>query len=179
MGDRTRGLYAKFIVTRTDGSSGPGGKHDDCPYFVLDAVHDPCAAAALRAYAAACEAEYPLLAADLRRGLIQIAERVERPAPAAPSETPRTAAEVLRQAGGTMPSPEEQDRNLADNVAAAPSETAPARVLDARSCDRCASCGHVRLNGCHDPAPSFHPNRHDFVEAAPAPAPDALPEEKP
>lgn len=30
MGDKTRGIYHKFNVTRTDGSSAPDGKHDGC-----------------------------------------------------------------------------------------------------------------------------------------------------
>lgn len=66
MGDKTRGLYNKFTVTRNDGSSEPGGKHHGCEYFVLDLTHDVHAAAALLAYADSCEADYPLLAADLR-----------------------------------------------------------------------------------------------------------------
>jgi hypothetical protein len=65
MGDKTRGLYNKFTVTRTDGTSAPGGKHDGCEYFVLDLTHDKHAAAAIKAYANSCRAEYPLLAADL------------------------------------------------------------------------------------------------------------------
>ena len=69
MGDKTRGLYRKFNVTRTDGSSASGGKHFDCAYFVLDLTHDKYAEAALRAYVDACAGEYPLLAADLRNKL--------------------------------------------------------------------------------------------------------------
>ncbi len=42
-------------------------KHEHCEYFVLDWVHDPFAIPAALAYAAACEEEYPVLAADLRR----------------------------------------------------------------------------------------------------------------
>lgn len=60
-----QGLYDKFIVMRTDGSSGSGGKHEGCEYFVLDVTHDPFAKSALTAYVAACEANYPKLAADL------------------------------------------------------------------------------------------------------------------
>jgi hypothetical protein len=56
----------KYRVERTDGSTAPGGKHAACPYFVLDLVHDKFAAPALRAYADACEAEFPLLARDIR-----------------------------------------------------------------------------------------------------------------
>jgi hypothetical protein len=67
--DRNRGLYSRFNVTRTDGSSAPGGKHCGCVYFVLDLTHDKHAAAALRAYVESCAAEYPLLAADLLAGI--------------------------------------------------------------------------------------------------------------
>lgn len=66
MGDSTRGIYNKFHVERTDGKSAPGEKHDGCEYFVLDMDHDPYAIPALRAYADACEAEFPLLAQDIR-----------------------------------------------------------------------------------------------------------------
>lgn len=66
MGNKARGLYNKFTVLRADGESSPGRKHDGCEYFVLDLTHDPFAWPALKAYADACEAEYPLLAADLR-----------------------------------------------------------------------------------------------------------------
>jgi hypothetical protein len=64
--DRTRGLYNKYAVIRTDGSSAVGERHHGCEHFVLDVNHDPFAAVALRAYADACESEYPLLARDLR-----------------------------------------------------------------------------------------------------------------
>lgn len=53
MSDEKRGLYRKYDVKRTDGSSGPGGKHEHCAYFVLDLEHDPFAIPALRAYAEA------------------------------------------------------------------------------------------------------------------------------
>jgi len=66
MGDRKRGVYHKFNVTRTDGKSAPGGKHDGCFYFVLDCDHDPHAKAALIAYAASCDKDYPALASDVR-----------------------------------------------------------------------------------------------------------------
>lgn len=66
MSDKSRGLYNKFRVERTDGSSAPGGKHHGCDYFVLDLTHDPYAVAALLAYADACDAAYPQLASDLR-----------------------------------------------------------------------------------------------------------------
>lgn len=64
--DTEQGLFRKFIVTRTDGSSGPGGKHEHCENFVLDVDHDPHAPAALSAYASAVEATHPQLADDLR-----------------------------------------------------------------------------------------------------------------
>lgn len=67
MGDPTRGLYVKFNVTRTDGQSEPGRKHDGCDYFVLDLTHDPHAIPALAAYAKSCRSAYPLLARDLDR----------------------------------------------------------------------------------------------------------------
>lgn len=68
MGDKTRGLYEKFRVERTDGTDAPGGKHHGCEYFVLDMDHDEHARAAISAYVASLEAagEYPKLAADLR-----------------------------------------------------------------------------------------------------------------
>lgn len=83
MGDRNCGLYGKFHVTRKDGSSEPSGKHHGCEYFVLDLTHDKHAAAALRAYADSCQAEYPLLAADLRAG-IEARDKASRQAAAAP-----------------------------------------------------------------------------------------------
>ena len=64
--DRTKGLYDKYRVTRTDGSSEPGGKHESCRYFVLDLNHDRFARPALIAYIRACAYEYPKLAQDLR-----------------------------------------------------------------------------------------------------------------
>jgi hypothetical protein len=63
--DKTRGLYHKFNVVRTDGTSEPGKRHEGCCYFVLDCTHDRYALPALRAYAAACEAEYRLLSRDI------------------------------------------------------------------------------------------------------------------
>lgn len=77
MGDRTRGLYDKFIVERTDGKSAPGGKHDGCQYFVLDLNCDPHAWPALAAYADACREDYPLLARDIDALLEQ--SRSEKP----------------------------------------------------------------------------------------------------
>ena len=70
MGDKTRGLYHKFNITRTDGKSELGEKHAGCDYFVLDLTHDPYALVALQAYAVAARGEYPLLAEDLARKLV-------------------------------------------------------------------------------------------------------------
>lgn len=69
MGDRTRGIYDKFDIERTDGRSGLNEKHEGCEYFVLDLTHDPFAWPALQAYAYACREEYPMLAADLEKKL--------------------------------------------------------------------------------------------------------------
>lgn len=63
IGDTEAGLYRKYNVERLNDLT---GKHADCLYYVLDLVHDQYAAVALKAYADACEDEYPQLAADLR-----------------------------------------------------------------------------------------------------------------
>lgn len=63
---RTRGLYEKFRVERTDGKSAPGEKHDGCQYFVLDIGCDPHSIPALMAYAESCKGDYPQLARELR-----------------------------------------------------------------------------------------------------------------
>lgn len=76
MGDRTRGLYEKFMVERRDGSSDPGGKHHDCEYYVLDLTHDKYAVPALRAYAEHCAGEYPMLAEDLFAKADEIAAKL-------------------------------------------------------------------------------------------------------
>ena len=65
MGDKTRGIYEKFIVHRTDGEHESCRKHDGCEYFVLDLSCDDHARPAIMAYARSCKADYPLLAADL------------------------------------------------------------------------------------------------------------------
>jgi hypothetical protein len=61
----TDGIHRKYVVTRTDGSSEPGGKHADCAYFVLDLEHDEFAIPALQAYAKACRKTHPELADDI------------------------------------------------------------------------------------------------------------------
>lgn len=60
------GLYNKFVVQRVDGTDQPGGKHDGCEYYVLDLTHDVHAKAAMLAYADSCEADFPVLASDIR-----------------------------------------------------------------------------------------------------------------
>lgn len=72
------GLYMKFWVRRTDGSSQDGEKHANCDYLVLDWMHDRFAVAAGRAYAAACEAEFPDLAVDLRARADEAEKRWKR-----------------------------------------------------------------------------------------------------
>ena len=65
IGDKNRGIYKKFEVTRTDGKSAPGEKHENCRYFVIDLDHDQFAGPAIQAYANACKDEYPALSRDL------------------------------------------------------------------------------------------------------------------
>jgi hypothetical protein len=60
-----QGIFRKFDVRRVDGSDKSGGKHYGCRYYVLDLTHDQHAPAAMRAYAAACRATHPQLAADI------------------------------------------------------------------------------------------------------------------
>lgn len=67
MSDNQRGIYSKFHIERTDGSSAPGGKHERCAYFALDLEHDPFAIPALKASAAACAETHPELARDVLR----------------------------------------------------------------------------------------------------------------
>ena len=71
-GDSERGLYRKYLVERTDGSSGPGGKHERCDYFVLDLAHDAHAVAALATYADSCESDFPALYDDLQDKLARM-----------------------------------------------------------------------------------------------------------
>ncbi len=61
----SKGIHKKYEVTRTDGSSKPGAKHDDCAYFVLDLNCDEHALVALEAYAKSCRKDKPELAADI------------------------------------------------------------------------------------------------------------------
>lgn len=75
MGDKSRGIYDKFRIERTDGKHRPGEKHDGCEYFVLDLTHDRYAVYALISYAAACKGEYPLLSDDLKRKVRELRQK--------------------------------------------------------------------------------------------------------
>ncbi len=75
--DRERGLYEKYMVTRTDGSDAGDCKHEYCEYFVLDLMHDPFALPALRAYRSACMKEYPELARDLASEVVEMMDRFD------------------------------------------------------------------------------------------------------
>lgn len=67
MGDKSRGIYGKYHVSRVDGSDTAGGKHCNCDLFVLDLNHDPHARRAAIAYADSAQAGgYHSLAKDLR-----------------------------------------------------------------------------------------------------------------
>ncbi len=91
--DKDRGLYRKYVVHRTDGSSGPGGKHENCEYFVLDLAHDPHAIDALAAYANACERSHPRLYDDLTDKLARLMPNYRRCVPLRKSGEPeRTCA---------------------------------------------------------------------------------------
>jgi hypothetical protein len=97
--DKDRGLYGKFNVTRTDGSSNAGGKHADCEHFVLDMTHDKFASTAMLAYADACEAEYPQLARDLRDRIIAM-ERTPMYSPTLSIDFTMICADVISTSHG-------------------------------------------------------------------------------
>jgi hypothetical protein len=78
MSGENRGLFEKYLVRRVDGRDEPGEKHADCRLFVLDLSHDRHARVAAAAYATSCEADLPLLAADLRRLCCSPGERAWR-----------------------------------------------------------------------------------------------------
>ena len=68
--DRQRGLYRKYELFRVRHSYGREYRERVTdPFFALRYTTDPHAAVALRAYADSCEAEYPVLAAELRSSL--------------------------------------------------------------------------------------------------------------
>ena len=130
--DKTKGIYNKFYVERTDGQSAMGCKHDGCDYFVLDLTHDKHAPAAIQAYANSCRSEYPALASDLnakfpRSTQQHDAETVERVA--------KDLLHIMQDAEGTPISAYELASTLAEQAIAAmparevtgwqPIETAP------------------------------------------------------
>lgn len=63
----SQGLYQKYYVCRVDRTDYPGGKHQDCDYYVLDLTHDPYALETLHYYSRACEKTHPQLSQDLKR----------------------------------------------------------------------------------------------------------------
>ncbi|AVO21677.1 sulfatase-modifying factor enzyme [Mycobacterium phage MooMoo] len=66
--DHNRGLYRKYELYRVSEDGSSRYRVTD-PSFVLRYTRDPHARVALAAYADSCEAEYPALAADLRKAL--------------------------------------------------------------------------------------------------------------
>lgn len=96
MTSRSLGLFKKFTVTRMDGQSAPGKKHDGCDYFVLDMTHDPHAIPALRAYADSAEADgYVELAVDLRRQIDYPRVRGARGAAPEPTRCPKCGGGII------------------------------------------------------------------------------------
>lgn len=92
--DALVGLYRKFDVRRTDGTSEPGGKHENCEYFVLDMIHDKFARPAIAAYAEACKADFPELADDLTNKYLKIS--------GTPIPEPQGTAEVAFRVGDVV-----------------------------------------------------------------------------
>lgn len=81
MGQKEKGLYNKFDISRTDGQSDVGNKHFGCEYFVLDLTHDEHAIPALEAYAkSAMSGGYKLLAKDLMKRVssMKAAQKVQK-----------------------------------------------------------------------------------------------------
>jgi hypothetical protein len=76
--DRERGIYPKYMISRLDGSSEPGKKHEKCRYFVLDLDHDPHATPALFSYATSARADgYEQLAGELFAQIQPYLQRLE------------------------------------------------------------------------------------------------------
>ena len=105
--DQQLGLYEKYHVERLNDQT---GKHRDCTYYVLDLSHDKYAVDALLAYAAACEAEFPTLAFDLRHEAAATARRlnVKRATSAAPDIQCPVCGWVCHE--GTTPSAREESK---------------------------------------------------------------------
>lgn len=76
MNDNERGLYDKYYVVER-GTTGP----DPREYFVLNLTGDKFARLAATMYAAACQFEYPQLAADLRERVAALSGAAEVAAP--------------------------------------------------------------------------------------------------
>ncbi len=75
--EQSVGVIEKYTVRR---NNDPGGKHDDCWYFVLDIQHDPHAQKALLAYADAAATEgYQQLRDDLYLRVME-SQKAEREA---------------------------------------------------------------------------------------------------
>lgn len=62
--------HDRYLVKRADGSSTPGGKHENCEYYVLDLDCEPLVHVALDAYATACEMAFPVLSNHLKARVI-------------------------------------------------------------------------------------------------------------
>jgi len=70
MPEKLQGVFRKYEVRRVDGRDQPGEDRHGDEHFVLNLTRDPHAVPAIAAYARSCEPEYPLLASDLVRGLL-------------------------------------------------------------------------------------------------------------
>ena len=107
--DEKRGLYQKYQVTRLHD---PSGKHRECEFYVLDLIHDGYARAALLAYAAACEDEFPKLARDLAAKLNPRASSEE-------TRLARALAVFLESHQQPAPHPGSESREPFDDTASA------------------------------------------------------------
>jgi hypothetical protein len=146
--DTSRGVYEKFRVERTDGTSALGGKHHGCEYFVLDTIHDPHAKPALLAYAESCEAKYPKLAEDARR--MATGERILTATPNSAQPTQPAACECpARTAYGYEPSEDE----IRDRIATS------GGTID----EEAAACG-IRLDLIRDAISASCPCRRDYAD---------------
>ena len=83
--DKERGLYPKYRLARTDGSTNKGQKHEKCQFFVLDITHDPHAIPAIFSYATSAKADgYDKLADDLYSQIQPYIKKLNEAAGAAP-----------------------------------------------------------------------------------------------
>ena len=95
MSKRRMGLYDKYKVVRTDGTSRTGGKNENARHFVLSIDSDPHALPALRAYINSCTTEYPALAEDLGR-LVREVQDTREQTPASRAQTMKCIALDIR-----------------------------------------------------------------------------------